>query len=353
MNWNPFRRTERRSAGGYSQVILDAQLSAASAKSAGAAATAAIEAVAGLLSRTLAAADVAGDSAGVISPEWLALCGRELVRRGQHVSFVHPGPSLVPVGQINWEAESQQGELERDFRARITTYGPSSSRTRLVMRDQIIVIRWGTTSGRPYDGLAAHHFASLAARASAESERAAGDHSASPVASFLTVPEGTGQDDEIDTLAPLRESISTAAGRALVVESTASGYGEGRGNAPQRDFNPTGIGPAPEAAQVQATSDSFARMVAACGASVSLFSDADGTAQREALRRFHLFTCMPIKRLLEAELSRRLDSEIVITLDQYGADLAGRAQAFAKMVSAGMDMGKAAAISGVLAVDDG
>ena len=51
------------------------------------------------------------------------------------------------------------------------------------------------------------------------------------------------------------------------------------------------------------------RMVAACGASVSLFTDADGTAQREAWRRWHLGTVQPLARLLAHELTLRLETD--------------------------------------------
>ena len=351
MRW-PWQREKR--SGDYSQRLLDAHLSAAASKTATAAQTAAIETVAGALSRALAGAEVEGDGAGAITPEWLALCGREIIRRGQHVSFIHPSLALVPVDTINWEDEADgiQGELERGWRARITTYGPSTSRTRIVSRDQIIVIRWGNSSGRPYDGQAAHHFASLAARASAESERAAGDDAASPVTNFITVPEGQNQDDDSDPLAPLRESIADAKGKALVVESTHSGYGEGRGNAPQRDFSPQRLGPSPSPDQVEAAKDAYTRMLASCGMPIAMFSATTAQSAREGLRQWHMGTVQPVTRLIESELSRRLDSPIRLKLDTYGLDIAGRASAFKSLVAGGMDLQQAASISGVLA-DDG
>ena len=77
--------------------------------------------------------------------------------------------------------------------------------------------------------------------------------------------------------------------------------------------------------------------------------DADGTAQREAVRRWHLGTVLPLARLLEAELSDKLEGEVRLRFDAYPLDLAGRAQAFQKLVAGGVPVSEALAMSGLLA----
>ena len=57
---------------------------------------------------------------------------------------------------------------------------------------------------------------------------------------------------------------------------------------------------------VAISKDSFARMLAACGASPALFDDSDGTSKREALRQFHLGTVRP---LAKASRNNELDDE--------------------------------------------
>lgn len=345
--WNPFSRTEKRAADDYTYQIIAGQESALS-DAVRVGQTSALETVAGALSRALSAAEVTGDPMGLITPEWLNLCGRDIVRRGQHVTLITPR-GLLPVETIYWEGEA--AEHESDWQAVITTCAPTLTRTRRVPRGRLIVVRWANTSGRPYEGQAAHHFASLAARASAESERAAGDDAASPVTSFITVPEGQNQEDDSDSLAPLRRSIADAKGKALLVETTFSGYGEGRGNAPQRDFSPQRLGPNPAAAQVEAGKDAYNRMLAACGMPPGMHSATTAQAAREALRQWHMGVVSPVARLVASELSRRLETPIRLKLDNYGADLAGRASAFKQLVAGGMALEQAAAISGVL-MDD-
>ena len=66
---------------------------------------------------------------------------------------------------------------------------------------------------------------------------------------------------------------------------------------------------------------------ASTGTPPSLFVDADGTAQREAVRRWHLGTVLPLARILESELTVKLEAAVRLQFDAYPLDLAGRAMA--------------------------
>ena len=100
---------------------------------------------------------------------------------------------------------------------------------------------------------------------------------------------------------------------------------------------------------VQLADSAFARMLAACGCSPALFDDSDGTAKREALRQWHLGTVLPLARILETELSGRLETPVRLRFDLYNVDLAGRAAAFQKLVAGGVAVNEALATSGLLA----
>ena len=95
--------------------------------------------------------------------------------------------------------------------------------------------------------------------------------------------------------------------------------------------------------------DSFARVLAACGCSPALFDDSDGTSKREALRQWHLGTVQPLARQLEVELSDKLAAPVRLRFDLYNVDLAGRAQAFQKLVAGGVAVNQALVTSGLLA----
>ena len=55
--------------------------------------------------------------------------------------------------------------------------------------------------------------------------------------------------------------------------------------------------------------------------------------------------------MLEAELSAKLDAPVALRFDNYALDLAGRAQAFQKLVAGGVDPVKALQTAGLLADD--
>ena len=80
--WWPWQREVRSASGGYTEVIsrlIEAQATGATQH---ASATAATEAAAGLLSRSLSSAtlDAPGELADAITPRCLAQIGRDLIR---------------------------------------------------------------------------------------------------------------------------------------------------------------------------------------------------------------------------------------------------------------------------------
>ena len=354
--WLKRKPTETRSAG-YSDAILAAFESGAATKAASTASTAAIEAVAGLLARTMCSASVTAPpwARKAISPVWLAMTCRSLVREGEALSLIgmddHGDLLLHPAGHWHWRGSALS---ERTWVCTATVTGPTDSQTRQVQRDQAVWLQWARSPAAPHLGRSPHRLASLASKAAAEVEKALGNEAAGPVAQLLTVPEGHDVDseDDSDPMATLRSGIAGAAGKALLLETVAGGYGD-RATAPHRDWVASRLGPNPPAPLVQLAQHTFNRLVAACGASPALFDTADGTAQREALRRWHLGTVLPVARIIETELTDRLDAEVKLRFDLYATDLAGRAGAFKRLVDGGMSLETAAAISGVLMADDG
>ena len=352
-------RRERRSAGGgYSDAVVAAIEAQAAQKVVDVSSTAAVESVAGLLSRTFAGATVKAEpwAQAAINPPWLAQVGRSLVREGASLSVIGVNGGrldLTPAAFWNFETlETPGAELERDWSARVTTYGPSSSHTRLLSRDALVFVRWGTSPGTRYRGQGPTSWAFTTARLQGEVERSLADESSGPVAQLLAVPQDGGDDGDTDPLKLLKADIKEARGKAIMVETTAAGWGEGTASAPRRDWQAQRLGPMPPESLVQVAKDSFMKMVAACGASVALFDDSDGTAKREALRQWHMGTVVPLAKVLEHELSTQLETEVRLKFDAYPLDIAGRSKAFRELVASGMPLEHAAAVTGILASED-
>ena len=349
----PWQRREVRASGGD---FTDAVVRLIEAQAAGAAAdsssTAAVEAAAGALSRAFAGAEVSGPSwaTEAVGPAFLAQVGRDLIRSGEslHVLRVRADRvRLIPAASWHFE-----GDHDPDtWRVRASAYGPSTSTTWHLPASGVVFVRWGATPGQPYVGTGPTSWAHTTARLGSEAERSLADEAAGPLAQLLAVPQDGGDTDdpEADAFAGLRSDIARARGRALLVETTAAGWGEGRASAPQRDWQASRLGPAPPAVMAEVARDAFARTLAACGVPVSLFTDADGTAQREALRRWHMGVVVPMARLLEHELREKLEADVRLSFDPYPLDVQGRAAAFAKMVSGGVSVEQALTASGLLA----
>ena len=353
----PWQKPEKREAGGgYTDAITSAIEARAAAQVADVSSTSAIEAVAGLLSRTFASAKVEGPSWAkeAVNPVWLAQVGRSLIREGASLSVINVSNigqlDLTPAAFWNFEGQATPSdEIEESWWCRATTYGPSNSTTRVVPRTGLVFIRWGTSPGTRYRGQGPTSWAHTTARLQGEVERSLADEAAGPLAQLIALPQGPDDpDSDEDPLTPIRADIAKARGRALLLETTAAGWGEGRGSAPMSDWKASRLGPQPPDALVNVADAAFDRMVAACGASPALFDDSDGTSKREALRQWHMGTVIPMATILQHELTTRLETEVKLTFDGYALDLQARASTFQKLVAGGMDVDKALAISGLM-----
>lgn len=353
MRW-PWPRRERRNSGGS---FYDAVLRAIEAEAAGTAtdsgATAAVEAAAGALSRAFMAATVEGPPWAVeaVHGPFLAQVGRDLVRKGESLHAIRMGrmgTMLVPCASWHWEG----GHDPASWTVRATAYGPSTSRTWNLPASSVVFVQWGSTPGQPYVGTGPLGWASTTAKLQYQSERSLADEAAGPIAQLIAIPQDGGGGGEDDPLSDLKADIAAARGKALTVETTAAGWGDGQAAAPRRDWQANRLGPNPPPAFVELARDAFDRTLAACGSPPSLHRGReDGTAQREAIRRWHMGTVVPLARLLETELARKLEAPIRLRFDGYALDMVSRAQVVEKLAKAGVSMGVALAAVGMMEDD--
>ena len=70
------------------------------------------------------------------------------------------------------------------------------------------------------------------------------------------------------------------------------------------------------------------------------------------MSRWHQNTVLPLAKLIEHELTTRLETEVRLKFDNYPLDLQGRAVAFQKLVTGGVPVNDALVTSGLLASDD-
>ena len=355
LRW-PWNREKRDSGGDFTDAVVRLIEAQAAGEAADASSTAAVEAAAGALSRAFASARVEGPGhvREAVTPGFLAQVGRDLIRSGDSMHVIRVTMAgrveLLPCSSWHFEGDASPDS----WSVRATVYGPSTSTTRHLPFAGVVFVKWGSTPGQPYVGIGPTSWAYTTARLQGEAERSLADESQGSLANFLAVPEAgattTDADgNKLDPLALLRAEIAKARGKSLVVETTRGGYGGGPAEAPARDWRAARLGPHPPESMVQLREQTFHAVLASTGTPPSLFVDADGTAQREAVRRWHLGTVLPLARILEAELSDKLEgSPCGCAFDAYPLDLAGRAQAFQKLVAGGMAATEALALTGLL-----
>ena len=238
--------------------------------------------------------------------------------------------------------QTSDDEDEDDWHVRASTYGPNSTTTRLLTRDQVVFIQWGAGPDLRHVGRPPTSWASLTARTTGETERSLGDEGASPVAQIIPLPEGSGDvtsEDGSDPWSHIRTAISGAKGGVLMPETTRGGHGDGDINAPRRDWESRPVHGQPTEPMVLAAKESFNRMLAAAGVPPQMLdASSPSTGMREAARQFYVLTLRPITVLLQHELSERLETEIKLRHDEAAyMDVAGRAGAVKKLVDAGVD----------------
>ena len=343
MRW-PWQRGERRDSGGdFTDAVVRLIEAQAAGTAADASSTAAVEAASGALSRAFASAEVVGEPwvQECVSPTFLAQVGRDLIRSGDSMHVIRVGGDgmvqLIPASSWHWEGTHDPAT----WTVRATAYGPSTSTTWNLPASAVVFLRWGGTPGQPYVGTGPLSWAHTTARLQSEAERSLADEVQGPLAQLLAIPSDGGDDSDSDPLKLLKADIAGARGKALLVETSAAGWGEGRTAAPQRDWQAARLGPMPPESMATIRKDTFEAVLAACGTPPSLFIDSDGTSQREAVRRWHLNLVLPLARLIEHELTAKLETPIELKFDSYALDMVSRATVVAKLAQAGVPMATA------------
>ena len=364
MRWWPFGRrapVETRQAqggAGFTDAVVSALLAqAAGGTGADAGATAALEAAAGAYARAFALCEVTPvtPATAALTPALLALGARDLIRRGEFVWQIEVAPDgrvrLLPGG--SWDVRG--GPDPATWTYRLDLFGPSGNTTRLLPGAAVLHGRYSFDPARPWWGVSPLGWARLSAKLHAATEDALADESAGTRGHLLPVPEGPAEDgDDDDTEDPnaqLRADILGMKGRTLMVETTAGAWKGDQADRPRHDWQPRRIGANPPQGLTLLRSESALAVLAACGVPPSMVDGrVDGTAQRESWRRFLHGSLLPLGELLADELGAKLDAPgLKLSFDRLMAsDLSGRARAFQSLTRGGMELAKAAALSGMM-----
>ena len=314
-------------------------------------AIAALEAAAGLYAAVFAGATVTPSNAmtASLTPAVRALMARDLIRRGEslHAIELRTGAvRLAPVG--SWDVRGPADEAAWWYR--VDVFGPSGNETRFVPSGAVIHARYAVDASRPWYGIGPLGWARATGTLAANLETRLGEEAGGPVGHLFPVPADGGAGGDDDPLKMLKADIAAGKGRTMLVETTSAGYGEGRAAAPAEDWRPRRFGASPPDALPTLRTDAALAVLAACQVPAGLFTDADGTSQREAWRRWAMGPLAGLAATVEAELAAKLDQPVRLDFSGlWAADMAGRASSFKAMVTGGMDATTAAGLAGLMA----
>ena len=145
--------------------------------------------------------------------------------------------------------------------------------------------------------------------------------------------------------------VGSLRGSAASVESTRNkGDGLPMGS-PTRDWQPSRLDAKPSDALVDLSDKASLALLAAYRVPPELMSgQGQGTAAREAFRRFLHSTVTPLVSAMAAKAAHNLPTPVLAfdTTGVHAADVQGRPRAFQSPVGGGMNVSRATALSGLL-----
>ena len=342
INW-PWQKAEHRSGLNYTEQRLADSYAAATDLSTADALAAAEQAV-GLVGRAFASATVEGDRYGAVTASCLELIGRQAINCGESLHVIEVSGSrarLIPASY--WYILGSDHPASWSYI--LSLQGPTAMRSLRLPSAAVIHPRHNIAPAFPWRGRSALSIAHLTATTAVKSEQAAiGEMDFTPTR-LLPVPGTDKQIAQLRTVLP---------GGGVVATQSAVASAHIAGQEPSSRWAAQPIHPDPTVGHVSMRSEAAQEVLAALGVPPSLvMPNSDGTAQRESFRRFLHSTIHPLAMIVQEELREKLDSpQLTLNFQKlFAADLSARARAFQSMVGGGMDITKAAGISGIMELE--
>ena len=268
----------------------------------------------------------------MIGPLELAMIARQLLALGNAVFEIYADPDgigLLPVAtyQVNggvrpssWSYTFKQqrpnGEDDLDLDALPTRVRPATG---------IVHVRYMPRPEAPWRGVSPLIGAGVSAQTLARIESGLSQDANSGSGQILAVPDGA----TAKQVEQLKNALTTGRGKVSLVETSAAGWGQGQQAKPAGDYQQRRFGPEPPATAIDLREKSAAALIAALGAPTP---SAQGAALREGYRHFMANTIASNARLIEQELSRKLERPVSIRFpERIRSDISALSRAYKSM----------------------
>ena len=276
----------------------------------------------------------------VLDPATLEMVGRALCGVGEIV-FLRARGELIPVAAHEVYGI---GPAPADWRYRIQINAPVGMVTREVGHDDVCHFRLRAPPDAPWRGRSAWAACPTTAALAARLETSLGNEQRSGVGSVVAVPDAAqAKKDGVAT------ALANAKGSILLGDSAAAQDGGTGRAASGREWQPTRVGPAPPASQIELRSAAAASILAAAGIPPALVAaNTPAAAMRESFRQLLFLTIAPVGRIVGKEAQRVLGGDGALDWSALSAsDVTGRARAYGSLVKAGMNKDEARAVAGL------
>ena len=341
----PFRKPEEHRAD-YTEAAVKAIIEAATGGGkADYRETAAAQAAAGLVGRSLAVATIEGSTPARtgLTPAVLHDLGASLILDGEAVYRIDVDQSGTVTLRRASDWDITGGPDETTWRYRVTLAGPSRNDQVNLPGAGVVHFRFNPSASEPHKGRSPIALAAQSARMAAGLERQLGNEASQPSGQLLPHPEGVGD----GVLKEIRADLKRMAGRSMLVPSMAGGWTDGRQNAPA-DWQARRLGFNPPEAVLGARESVYRGILAAAGIPPALFGEGRTEGKREALRQFLHSTLQPFGDMIAGEATAKLAAPVRFGFDRlFASDIQGRARAFKSLVDGGMDQAEAARVTGM------
>ena len=302
--------------------------------------TAVVEFGIGLYGRAFAAARV-NPVIPALTPELLSSMARRLLLRGNAVFGldVDRNGVLTLGGAATYDLTG--GASPESWVYHLDYPGPSRFEKARLPSASVIHVRIGASESEPWRGISPLESAGYSSKAIANLELRLSQESGSRVGYLFAIPSGS------DT-SGLQQDLSRMAGGVGLIETTADGFGQGPQSAPKKDWELQRFGASIPQSNIMARGETAAHLLAALGVPAGMLGNSDGTHLRESYRQWLTSGVLPMARLVEAELTAKLERTITLDFSTLAAaDIASRARAFGVLASNGIEVEEAKRLAGL------
>ena len=300
-----------------------------------------------MVSRAFASAEVRPVSmATTLSAPVRAMIGLELLLRGEFLAEIDLAPSGRIILYPGYGKVASGDHRPHTWRYELKLAQPGDDvepLPRNIAANGVVHVRDGADVLAPWKGYSRLQRMGVTSQALADIEGRLGHDARTRVMHIIPVPDGIPAARVTD----VGNSLRASRGNVKLVETTTGGWGQGRLAAPSRDWEPRRVGPEIPQANTTFRDSTAAQIIAAMGVPQQLQYGAAGE-MREGYRQLQTIEIEPLARLVEAELSEKLEADIRFTFDRLAAiDINARARAFSSFINGGLTLEAALSLVGL------